>query len=307
MAWFKNLRVFLLPMKFEITAEVLLEHCAGHPAREPGPLEVETMGFASPFGTDDPRIGHVADPYVLLKAQTHSRMLPASVVSRELDKRVKETSARESRRVGGKERKRLKEEIVSELLPRAFISTRAFSGVLDRTNGWVIVDTSSRPAAESFVSLMRETLGRFPAAPPAPEESPRALMTDWLIKGTLPNGFVLGDEVELRDPAEAGAIWRGRRQDLESDEVKEHLKAGKQVFQLGLEFAERLSFVLSEDLSIRKLRMHDVVLDALSESASESSDAELIAQFGLMSLEINALLKALTDIFGLQQPAERDA
>ena len=73
--------------------------------------------------------------------------------------------------------------------------------------------------------------------------------------------LVLGDECELRDPAEAGAVVRCRRQDLESDEVREHLKSGKQVFQLGLEYDERVSFVLGEDLTVRKLRfvMWDVL------------------------------------------------
>jgi hypothetical protein len=88
-------------------------------------------------------------------------------------------------------------------------------------------------------------------------------MTDWLIHGKLPKGLALADECELRDPAEAGAVVRCRRQDLESDEVREHLKSGKQVFQLGLVFDGRVGFVLGEDLVVRKLRFLDQVLDSL--------------------------------------------
>ena len=104
------------------------------------------------------------------------------------------------------------------------------------------------------MTQVREALGRFPATPMAPEESPRVLMTDWLMGGKLPDGLALGDECELRDPAEAGAVVRCRRQDLESDEVREHLKSGKQVFQLGLVFDDRMSFVLGEDFVVRKLQ-----------------------------------------------------
>ena len=132
--------------------------------------------------------------------------------------------------VGSRERKRLKDEVLTDLLPRAFTRLSKRNAYLDTENGWLVVDTASRKAAESRVSLIREALGSFPAAPLAPDESPRVLMTDWLAHGKLPPGLALGDECELRDSGDGGAAVRCRRQDLESDEIREHLKSGKQVF-----------------------------------------------------------------------------
>jgi recombination associated protein RdgC len=131
-------------------------------------------------------------------------------------------------------------------------------------------------------------------------------MTGWLIDGKLPPGLALGEECELRDPAEAGAIARCRRQDLESDEVREHLKSGKQVFQLGLVFEDRMSFVLGEDLVVRKLKFLDVVLDTLGEQNAESKQAELDAVFALMTLELKNLFERLDQWFGIPRPGERD-
>ena len=96
-----------------------------------------------------------------------------------------------------------------------------------------------------------------------------------------------GDEIDIRRVEmvlEAGAVVRCRRQDLESDEVREHLKSGKQVFQLGLVFDDRMSFVLGEDLVVRKLKFLDVVQDTLGEETAESKQAELDAVFALMTL-----------------------
>jgi recombination associated protein RdgC len=169
-----------------------------------------------------------------------------------------------------------------------------------------VVDSASRKAAEDAVSQVREALGRFPATPMAPAESPRSLMTGWLIDGKLPPGLVLGEECELRDPAEAGAIARCRRQDLESDEVREHLKSGKQVFQLGLVFEDRMSFVLGEDLVVRKLKFLDVVLDTLGEDTPESKQAEVDAVFALMTLELETLFARIDQWFGIPRPGERD-
>jgi recombination associated protein RdgC len=130
-------------------------------------------------------------------------------------------------------------------------------------------------------------------------------MTDWLARGKMPSGLALGDECELRDSADSGAVVRCRRQDLESDEIREHLKSGKQVFQLGLTFEERLAFSLDEELVVRKLRFLDLVQDELGEAQTDSAIAELDARFALMTLELGRLFGNLQEWFGLPRPMDR--
>ena len=304
--FFRHLSLFRFPASTSKSLKKLESNLAAQRLRACGPLELATHGFVSPYGRDDEDLLHQIGAFSLLTIGAEERLLPAIVVSEALAERLGKIAAKEARRVGAKERKRLKEEVISELLPRAFIRPSRMSAYLDGEEGWFVIDSASRKAAEEAVSQVREALGRFPAVPMAPEESPRALMTDWLIGGKLPQGLVLGEECELRDPAEAGAIVRCRRQDLESDEVREHLKSGKQVFQLGLEFDGRMAFVLGEDLVIRKLRFLDVVLDELGEDDAESARAELDASFALMTLELRNLLGRLAEWFGLHRPEDRD-
>ena len=164
------------------------------------------------------------------------KLLPNSVVSDELNARLRKIAEKAGKPVGSRERKRLKDEVLTDLLPRAFTRVSKRNAYLDTENGWLVVDTASRKAAEAATSLIREALGSFPATPLVPDESPRVLMTDWLTRGRLPGEVALGDECELRDSGDGGAAVRCRRQDLESDEIREHLKSGKQVFQLRLVF-----------------------------------------------------------------------
>jgi recombination associated protein RdgC len=122
--------------------------------------------------------------------------------------------------------------------------------------------------------------------------------------------LALGDECELRDSADGGAAVKCRRQDLESDEIGEHLKSGKQVFQLGLVFEERLGFSLDEDLVVRKLRFLDLVQNELGDidggdGGADSAIAELDARFALMTLELGRLFERLQEWFGLARPQER--
>ncbi len=276
-----------------------------HRLRPCGPQEMFTRGFVPPVGRgDDEPLTHSVKHSTLLTLGGEDKLLPAQVINEELHRKVQKIAAEEDRKVSGRERKRLKEDLLLELLPRAFVRQSRTAAYVDKGNGWLVLDTASRKSAENALSEIREALGSFPAVPLAPEESPRVLMTDWLATGNLPAGLTLGDECELRDPATAtGAIARCRRQDLDAEEVKEHLRNGKQVFLLGLIYDERVSFVLGEDLVIRKLKFLDVVLDELGDSAGDAH-AEMAASFALLSLELARLLAKLESWFGLPRPSD---
>jgi recombination associated protein RdgC len=299
--FFRNLTLFRFPEAQGKKLKSLEGDLAESRARPCGPLELSTRGFVSPFGRNGEDLVHRVSHFALFTVGGEDKLLPSSVVNEALAARLQKITEKEGRRVGARERKRLKDEVLTDLLPKAFSKPYKLSAYLDTKNGWLGVDTSSRKAAEEAVTQLRESIGTFPAVPMAPEESLRSHMTDWVVHGKLPAGLVLGDECELRDPVETGAVVRCKRQDLETDEVREHLKSGKQVFQLGLTFDDRISFVLGEDLVLRKLRLLDVVLDELGES--DSAGAELDANFALMSGEFERLLAKLEEWFGLPRPA----
>jgi recombination associated protein RdgC len=270
-----------------------------------GPLESLSRGWVSPFGRGEDALLHQQGAFTLLTLGGEDKLLPAAVVNEALAAKLDKLKAQRGKPVGGRERKRLRDEVLTDLLPRAFVRPSRLSGYLDEKDGWLVVDTSSRKAAEGFLTVLRDTLERFPALPPDPEESPRSLMTGWLTGAKLPEGLVLGDECELRDPADRGAIVRCRRQDLESAEVREHLKSGKQVAQLGLVMDERVSFVLGEDLVVRKLKFLDAVEEELEASEHEDARTELDARFALMTLTLKPVWARLDEWFRLGRPSER--
>lgn len=303
--FFRNLSLFRFSPAVGTDLARLEEALASHRLRACGPLEMATHGFVPPLaGAEDEPLTRSVKHCTLLALGSEDKLLPAQVVNTELQRKVRAVAEQHGRRVGGRERKRIKDEVLTELLPRAFVRSSRMAAYVDRQHGWVVLDTASRKAAEDALTQVRQALGSFPAVPLAPASSPRLLMTDWLSSGKLPAGLQLGDECELRDPASnTGAIVRCRRQDLEADEIKEHLRTGKQVFLLGLVFNERVSFVLGEDLVVRKLRFLDVVTEELGDSQDDAA-AELDAGFALMSLELAPLLAKLDECFGLPRPTD---
>jgi recombination associated protein RdgC len=301
--FFRNLTLFRFSADIAADLARLDEALDGHRLRPCGPLEMTTRGFVSPLGRDEDAMSRDIGHCTLVAVGSEDKLLPAVVVNEELSRTVKKIADEEGRRVGGRERKRIKQELLDQLLPRAFVRPSRLHAYVDRKHGWLVLDTASRKAAENGLTALREALGSFPAVPLAPEQTPRQLMTEWLASGRLPPGLALGDECELRDPGSAGgAVVRCRHQELESDEIREHLRGGKQVFQLGLSFDDRLGFVLGEDLVLRKLRFFDVVTDELGDEPAESAAAELDARFALMSLELERLHGKLEEWFGLPRP-----
>jgi recombination associated protein RdgC len=303
--FFRNVTLFRFSPAVANDLERLEEALGEHRLRPVGPLELFTKGFVPPVGRgEEAALTHSVKACTLLTVGGEDKLLPAAVVNDELARKVAKIAEEEGRKVGGRERKKLKEDLLHELLPRAFVRTSRMSSYVDKQHGWLVLDTSSRKSAENALTQVREALGSFPAVPLAPEEGPRVLMTDWLANGSLPAGLSLGDECELRDPATAtGAIARCRRQDLDAEEIKEHLRNGKQVFQLGLVFDDRISFVLGEDLVLRKLKFLDAILDELGDSQPDAA-AEMDARFALLTLEMQRLLAKLEEWFGLPRPKD---
>lgn len=301
--FFKNLTLFRFSPETAGKLKKLEAKLAEHALRPCGPLEMATRGWISPYGRNEEDLMHSHGRYRLVTLGGEDKILPMATVNQYVADKAAAVEAERGRPVGARERRKLKEDALTDLMPRALTRPSRIASYVDLDDGWMIIDTSSRKQAENVVSQLRETLGSFPAVQAEAEESPRALMTEWLIEAKLPEGFELGDEIELKDPADRGAIVKCRRQDLASEEIREHLKCGKQVTQLAIVYRERLSFVLDELLTVRKFKLLDLAVESLESSDRESARAELDARFALMVLEVNQLLGDLEKTFAVHRPA----
>lgn len=283
---------FSVPLREDIE-EALKEHTV----RDPGTMELAAAGFSSPYGRTDDRMLVRHGKVLGFVYEVRERDLTPRAVNAEVQRRVDKIVDEEDRQVRTRERVRLRDDVLQELLPKAVILARMTRGWIDLDNCRVVVDARTRKRAEEVLSGLRGALGSLPALPPAPYEDPRTLMTAWLAEATPPKGVALGDECELRDPCGSnGSLVRCRRQDLDTDEIREHLRSGKQCFSTGLFFDDRLGFVLADDLSIKALRPTDLVLDDGADS-HESMAQEVEGNFALAVLELNRLLAFIEQEF----------
>ena len=289
--FFRNLTLFRFPASLDFSQlETLL---AEVPLKPVGPLELSSRGFVSPFGRNDTQLSHRLGDAIWVTVGGEDRLLPSAVVNDLLGKKLAEIEQKEGRKPGGRTRKRIKEDLVHELLPRAFVRPMRADAMLDLEHGFIAVDSSSRKSAEAMVSEIRGAMGSFPAMPLNAEVAPRAILTGWIAGEDLPEGLALGEECELKDAMEGGAVVKCQHQELQGDEIAKHLEAGKQVTRLALTLDDHLSFVLGEDLVIRKLKFLDGAVDQLENTENQDLRAELDARFALMSGEVRRLFVVL--------------
>ncbi|CAK0755382.1 Recombination-associated protein RdgC [Gammaproteobacteria bacterium] len=313
--FFKNLYLFRLVKPFDLTPEQLDEHLANALFRPCGPLEMGTLGFVPPLGKTARTLVHAAGGRMMICARSEEKLLPGSVVREMVAEKVAEIEEEQMRKVGRKERDNLKDEVLQDLLPRAFSRSRTTYLYLDPQLHYLIVDSSSPKRAEEITVLLRKCLGSLELLPPQVTTSPAVVMTQWLLGQDIPAGFTVEEQCELRTPGEQGSQVRLDRQDLGAEEVRAHVDAGKQVVKLALTWDDRLSFVFDESLMVRRLRFLDIDQDAAGQTAVPSAppvpgaagnaggEAERFdADFVLMTLEVARLLPALFAACGGEAP-----
>jgi len=296
--WFKNLSLYRFTQPFTLRPEELDARLAEKVSRPVSDLEPSFTGWVAPLGRDGSQLVHVTGGYVMVCARKEEKIMPAAAVRDAVETRAREIEEREGRKLRSKQRAEIKDDIVFEMLPRAFTRSSTTFAYIDPAAGWLVVDAGSPRKAEEMTGLLRQTLGSLPVAPLSVAQAPGAVMTGWLTAGDLPPDFHVEDECDLLDPGEAGGTVRVRRQELSSDEIRGHLDAGMLVTRLALTFDDHLSFVLDQSLTVRRLKFLDVVQEAAREVDTETTAERFDADFAVMSLELARFLPRLVDAFG---------
>jgi recombination associated protein RdgC len=297
--WFKNLALFRLTEAFTMTAEELDQKLEQMAFRECGSHEEFTLGWTSPLGKSSEQLVHSANGFLMLCLKKEERVLPASVVNEMMLDKIAETEEREGRKLAKKERAAIKDELIFELLPRAFTHSSKTYAYIDPKGGWLVVDSASTNKAEDLLSFLRKCLGSLPAVPLNTVNNPISVMTGWLsFSDLVPHDINIEDECELHTQEDEGGIIRCKRHDLDTDEIQNHLEAGKQVTKLAVNWADRISFVLDENLSIKRLKFLDLIQDQVADVETNSEAERFDADFSIMSLELANFIPRLVSVFG---------
>ncbi|OAM15247.1 hypothetical protein A7P85_08685 [Eikenella corrodens] len=284
--WFKQCQAYRLPETPD--AAVLAAALDEHRFAPPCGLDWFTDGFAvpQPFGDE---LVFTADKTLGISLKREERVLPGAVIKTVLDEKIAKIEAEEARKVGRKERQELKEQIVDELLPRAFTRASRTDAVL--VGGYLLINQTGNKA-ENLLSHLREALGGLRAQQTVTRRSASELMTQWLLRGEANGQFELDDYVALVGAGDMGAEIRIKREDVTAEEVVQHVKCGKRVVELGLVWRESVVLVLTQDLTLKRIRC----LDHLQEDAQSHGDSGFDLAAASQIIAGNALAMILDEL-----------
>lgn len=295
--WFKNLQIYRLPAPWALSANQLETYLAPQAFAACSSLEMQSQGWISPRGTT--HLVHVVNHQFLLQLSTEKKLLPNTVINQVTKARAAELEEQQGFPPGRKQTKELKEQIADELLPRAFSIVRSTWIWIDPINGWLIIDASSPGKAEEVLKLLLQAIPQFPLETLRTVRSPLSSMTGWLACDEAPSNFTVDQDTELRASGDSKATVRFVRHTLEPDDVRRHIESGKQCTRLALTWNSRVSFVLTENLSLKKI----VPLDVLKEDGdvtNKNDEERFDGDFMLMTGEISKMLDDLIDALGGQ-------
>ena len=261
---------------------------------ECGATQEKSVGWCEPRGQDHGPLVESVGGQLILKLMIETRALPGSVVTRKAKERVAQIEASTGRKPGKKEIRDLKDDIRLQLLPQAFTKQAAVGVWIDPKAALLVIDASSQSRADEVVTLLVQSLDGFAAALLDSKLSPTTAMADWLITQEAPSGFSIDRECELKAADESKAVVRYARHPLDNDEVRQHVQGGKLPTRLALTWNNRVSFVLTEGLQIKKLAFLDVVMDGASTGKDDGFDADVAIATG----ELCKLLPDLIDALG---------
>jgi recombination associated protein RdgC len=268
-----------------------------------GPTQPESAGWVPPRGNKSKVLAELVGGHLVLKLCTEKRGVPASAVKAAVDERVERYKAETgNERVPSKMKKEFKEEVLLDLLPRAFSKRTNTLLWLDAKNRMLVVDAGSLGAADRVVSTLLAALLEIPGGGPAldlqmvhTQTSPAASMAHWLSTREAPWHFTIDRDCELKSPDEQKSVVRYARHTLDIDEVAQHISAGKMPTQLAMTWNDRVSFVLTEPGQLRRLKVLDVAMKEAGDRGKDDDgfDADVAILTGELSQLIPDLLEAL--------------
>lgn len=286
---FRNLMLFRLSPEITPDLQLLEEGLANHPLPPCGALDMAVHGWVNP--RHEGLFSHTVNGQWLIALGHDTKVLPAAVIQqaarREADHIAEETGLPVSR----KQMREIKERVTEELLAKAFTRQTHTLVWIDPINRWIGVNASNATRGDLVAEKLSRAINEIWTRRVEPRRSPMSAMTGWVAEGEAPSGFTIDQDLELRAPEENSGI-RYTRHNLDGDEIKQHIAAGKMATKLALTWRDKVSFVLTEEMQIKRLTFLDVLKEKI-EADSPDAEAEFDVAMTIMTGELSQLLADL--------------
>jgi recombination associated protein RdgC len=228
--------------------------------------------------------------------QVEVRQVPSSVINRRVNDMAAQLKPPRAANPAKKKARDLKEEAVAALLPQAFPREQSILGGWTATTAWCW--TAPAPPADDIITALVKVLDGFSVEPQhrAVPRRGHGHLAD--RAGSAP--VCHWQECELKSVDESQAVVRYARHPADR-RGESPPGPGKQPTRLALEWDDRVSFVLGDNLQLKKLAFDDKVLEQAKAQGQRADDFD--GNVLMVTAELSPLIGDLIDALdGLAVP-----
>lgn len=287
--WFNNALFF----HYEFDKPINVSECLSENALKPCPPHARFIQGWLPLYDDC--YAHTVEGATLLCMGKEERILPRSVVHRELEERVNAQETQLQRALKRTEKSQMAEEIEFELLPKAFCLQKRHFAILDSVSNHLIINAASQTQAAQFTAFLRKSLPGIRIEPIVVNDHLAARLSEWItLPASIPPSFQLGSDCLLFSPDNEKKRFSCRGYELPADEVLSLLTQGLLAAEISIQWNERIQLTLTDDLGLKRMKCMDYLIDDFNQLIELEEDAmQRDASLVLLTGELRALITDL--------------
>ncbi len=268
-----------------------------------GASQEKAVGWLEPRGIHHGPLVEIIGGQWLFKLMMEVKVVPGSVVKRKVEEQVAHIEATTGRKPGKKEKKELGEDARLALLPMAFSKQSSVQVWVDPQAGLLMTDAGSQAKADEVMTWLIKAVDGLAVSLINTQVSPAAAMATWLSTKEAPPDFTVDRECELKAPDESKAVVRYTRHALDTDEVAQHIAMGKMPTRLALTWNDRVSFVLTEALQLKKITFLEGVFEGNTASPGDGKADNFDTDAAIATGELQGLIPDLIEALGGEVPS----
>ena len=251
--WFKNLQCYCLKDVSLIKKEELDSLLQEIRFVAPSSLEKTRLGCVPPID-DDNALCFIDGERVVIKFKRQDKILPAPIINEEVKQRLLLIEEQEQRKLNKSEKAKVKDDVITELLPKAFSKNSFITVFLYLKEKLIFIDVSNKKLNEECLSLLRRALGSLPVVNMSTNKSPSLFMTELLRQECVHSQLDILNEVDFMLNNQENSMIKIKNCVIPNDETEQALQSGFAVGKMLLLWNDSMSFLLEHDFSIKRIK-----------------------------------------------------
>lgn len=294
--WFNNALIY----QYELDEPVNLDELLSQDAMKPCPPHARFIYGWLPAIAGE--FVHEIAGASLICMGKEERLLPRGVINRILGERVEALEAQRGYAIKRTEKAQMAEDLEFELLPKSFCVQKRTLAILDTVSKRLIINASSANQASQLTSLLRKSVPGIRIEPLQHLGNLSARFAEWITNpASIPANFQLASDCLLFSPDDEKKRFTCKGYELPAEEILTLLSQGLAAAEISIIWNERIQFTLTHELTFKRLRCMDYLVDDFNEVRQleeeyEQQDAALTLLSGEFRLLMDELLAGLTTV-----------